>query len=214
MNNGVLLVFATICCMLIQAAPNEICGPNEIFSNCGPSCPQTCESLFMGEQPCGLRCEIGCFCQEGLIRKANGECVHPSECQLYRNNLRPPCESKYSTVNYIAQQCRGASHRSEASTFLKMKLALVAIFAALCTMAYAVPQCASDCRGPNEVFSNCGSACPLTCDSWQRGPQPCASSCQSGCICQPGFVRNIQGTCIEPALCPRACNRPPFPSYH
>ncbi|XP_055548254.1 cysteine-rich venom protein 6-like [Wyeomyia smithii] len=83
-----------------------------------------------------------------------------------------------------------------------MKLALVAVLAALCaTMTNGVPYYGSYCNGINEVFSNCG--CPSTCDNWRLGPQWCGRSCQRGCFCRSGFVRNSHGLCIEPAQCSR-----------
>ncbi|XP_055539823.1 cysteine-rich venom protein 6-like [Wyeomyia smithii] len=82
-----------------------------------------------------------------------------------------------------------------------MKLAVVAIVSVMCvSFAYAVPY-DTRCSGVNEVYSSCGSACPLTCDNYRLGPVGCARPCQRGCFCRPGFVRNTLGVCVETVQC-------------
>ncbi|GBO27073.1 hypothetical protein AVEN_205671-1 [Araneus ventricosus] len=44
--------------------------PNEKFSDCGPSCQKSCDSIENTPPPhtsCPTDCDRGCFCNEGFI---------------------------------------------------------------------------------------------------------------------------------------------------
>ncbi|XP_065186451.1 uncharacterized protein LOC135817249 isoform X3 [Sycon ciliatum] len=41
----------------------------------------------------------------------------------------------------------------------------------------------------NEVYHECGTACPATCDNMNSGPRICPAMCVMGCFCTEGFVR-------------------------
>lgn len=50
----------------------------------------------------------------------------------------------------------------------------------------------------DEVYNECGSACPPTCDN----PEPnCIKSCEKGCFCKKGLIRNDSGKCVEKSCC-------------
>ncbi|KAH7156576.1 hypothetical protein EDB81DRAFT_787431 [Dactylonectria macrodidyma] len=55
----------------------------------------------------------------------------------------------------------------------------------------------------NEVWSDCGSACPEYCG--QPPDTMCIAMCQSGCFCKSGYIRSKAngGTCIRPSQCPK-----------
>ncbi|KAM4651762.1 chymotrypsin inhibitor-like [Discoglossus pictus] len=57
------------------------------------------------------------------------------------------------------------------------------------------------CRGPHEAFERCGSHCPMTCANRFAPPRPCPLSCNPGCFCTPGYLRNRRGTCVLPRSC-------------
>ncbi|XP_053691944.1 cysteine-rich venom protein 6-like [Sabethes cyaneus] len=85
-----------------------------------------------------------------------------------------------------------------------MKLVIVVVLVAACAVMVCGVPYDTYCSGVNEVFSTCGSACPATCDSWRLGgSQWCGRSCNRGCFCRSGYVRNSLGVCIEPAQCTR-----------
>ncbi|KAK9680320.1 Trypsin Inhibitor like cysteine rich domain [Popillia japonica] len=46
------------------------------------------------------------------------------------------------------------------------------------------------CRGPHEIYKECGTACPLICG---EPIKPCHKNCVQGCFCQDGFVRARKG---------------------
>ncbi|EAT48610.1 AAEL000369-PA [Aedes aegypti] len=78
MKRVAILVLAVV--GVIYAASCPPCGPNEVYSECGTACPETCDNL--GENiPCVLMCVPGCFCQPGYVRNnVTGACVKPCEC--------------------------------------------------------------------------------------------------------------------------------------
>uniref|UniRef100_A0A1V1WBY1 Putative protease inhibitor n=1 Tax=Superstitionia donensis TaxID=311983 RepID=A0A1V1WBY1_9SCOR len=61
------------------------------------------------------------------------------------------------------------------------------------------------CRSPNEEFTRCGTACPLTCQNYQNPPQVCTLQCVIGCVCKRGFIREngVRSRCVRPQECRR-----------
>uniref|UniRef100_A0A1W7R985 Venom protein n=1 Tax=Hadrurus spadix TaxID=141984 RepID=A0A1W7R985_9SCOR len=57
------------------------------------------------------------------------------------------------------------------------------------------------CDSPGEIFQNCGTACPLTCDNYQNPPKYCTRNCVFGCFCKKGLVRNKSGICVSTSEC-------------
>uniref|UniRef100_A0A8H7N125 TIL domain-containing protein n=1 Tax=Bionectria ochroleuca TaxID=29856 RepID=A0A8H7N125_BIOOC len=55
------------------------------------------------------------------------------------------------------------------------------------------------CPKPNQVFVECGSACPARC--WQPPPTICTLQCVIGCQCAPGFFLNKAGSCVSALGC-------------
>ena len=47
-----------------------------LFQQCGPLCPRVCDAPAM----CNSGCAEGCFCPEGQVADANGQCVVPRAC--------------------------------------------------------------------------------------------------------------------------------------
>lgn len=48
--------------------------------------------------------------------------------------------------------------------------------------------------GKNEVWTNCGTACPLRCN--QPPPEACILLCIFGCQCKPGYLLNDKNECV------------------
>ncbi|ULT92595.1 hypothetical protein L3Y34_009999 [Caenorhabditis briggsae] len=51
------------------------------------------------------------------------------------------------------------------------------------------------CTGKNQVWSDCGSACPARCD--QKEPVMCPAVCVAGCFCKDGYILNDKGQCVK-----------------
>ncbi|KAL1516928.1 hypothetical protein ABEB36_000759 [Hypothenemus hampei] len=61
-----------------DAASAKVCGPNEVYNQCGTACEETCA---VKPEICILLCKEGCFCKTGYVRKtSNGPCILKSEC--------------------------------------------------------------------------------------------------------------------------------------
>lgn len=57
----------------------------------------------------------------------------------------------------------------------------------------------------NQVFKECGTACPITCNNYKNPLQLCTEECVIGCQCESGYVLNTYGTdgsCCKPEECP------------
>ncbi|CAP37671.1 Protein CBG20706 [Caenorhabditis briggsae] len=57
----------------------------------------------------------------------------------------------------------------------------------------------SKCPGKNQVWSDCGSACPKKCE--QEEPVMCPAVCRPGCVCKKGFCLNKLGQCVADKNC-------------
>lgn len=62
---------------------------------------------------------------------------------------------------------------------------------------YIAEQCAEEF----EEYTDCGSACPLTCDNPTGEDVMCIDVCVPGCFCKKGYVRDENGKCVEPKNC-------------
>lgn len=58
------------------------------------------------------------------------------------------------------------------------------------------------CIGSHEVYDDCGSACPATCDNYNGPASPCIDVCVEGCFCEAGYVKNSADICVLPSECP------------
>uniref|UniRef100_A0A482Z9F6 U23-Austrotoxin-Ht1a_1 n=1 Tax=Hickmania troglodytes TaxID=489260 RepID=A0A482Z9F6_9ARAC len=69
-----------------------------------------------------------------------------------------------------------------------------------------------DCRNDkckdDEVFMECGSACPPTCSNI-RESETCSRECVAGCFCKRGLYRNEDGKCVPLKECKPCIERKP-----
>lgn len=90
------------------------------------------------------------------------------------------------------------------------KLIIASIAFAVVFLAVSVTADPIKC-GENEVFLNCGTACPEHCPTrnaktgqLENGLNvPCVHMCKIGCACVHNFVRDLKrnNACVERALC-------------
>ncbi|CAF3491210.1 unnamed protein product [Rotaria sp. Silwood2] len=99
------------CILKRQCANNKElsdCGENEVYKDCGSSCPPSCKDLFYPQESkfCTEQCVAGCFCQQGLYRAENGTCVKPEECCQCQNEQFTTCGTACpETCNYKPEAC-------------------------------------------------------------------------------------------------------------
>lgn len=61
---------------------------NEEFKTCGSSCTKTCDNPTLKGLVCNRKCNIGCFCRNGMLRNTlTNECVPPTECPVKEPEL-------------------------------------------------------------------------------------------------------------------------------
>ena len=59
------------------------------------------------------------------------------------------------------------------------------------------------CPIEGQVYTECGSSCPLTCDN-VNDTIPCTTECWQGCECPSGMVVDVERRrCVEPSQCIR-----------
>lgn len=88
---------------MMMMPPVPKCPAHEVFRPCGTACPATCANPHPSPV-CTKNCVIGCFCQEGYLRNANGVCVPAANCDAPKVEEKP--ESKCaSDREFYVEEC-------------------------------------------------------------------------------------------------------------
>lgn len=149
-----------------------VCKQNEVFLTCGTACPATCDNPHPSAI-CTKNCVIGCFCKEGYLRHANGECVPMANCEAQ------PAAAKLETVTRPYGDdmlCPGGPDRE------------VYIDDDLATQY----DCVQSCDTPLPYMIRGHVQIPKKCQEVKPG---------SGCVCRFPFYRNEEGKCVERKEC-------------
>ncbi|CAF4650323.1 unnamed protein product [Rotaria sp. Silwood1] len=199
----------------------KLCSINFIKSNfhvtytsheqfiCGPTCIETCNYK---PRICTANCRFGCFCKHRYVRKSN---AIGSPCILKRQCSNKKTSSKCGE-NQVYDQCGSACPRSCKDLFYPQKpkfCTLQCVAGCFCeeglyrTENGACVQPKECCQGQCEEYTNCGTACPETCD---YTPGACTKQCVAGCFCMPTYIRFVFGRmCLgahqEYQICGSAC---------
>jgi len=148
-------LFLTLSVIYVQGVSDnshsseEVCPKNQVLG-CLPPCEETCGAPA---PTCASKCVTACYCKPGYVRLSNvtgSRCVLKARCNLINHKPR------------------------------------------------AVQTC-----GENQVYNECGSACPPSCDGlfYPQTSQVCTAQCVAGCFCKPGYFRTKDGKCITPEEC-------------
>ncbi|CRL03436.1 CLUMA_CG016479, isoform A [Clunio marinus] len=192
------------------ASPEPQCGPNEVFSTCGPvnDCEATCKP-FSSDIACPYICLTKCVCRDGYVRDNSEDrnCVPVESCSSHceENEIYSECGSgcgDASCQNYDAEP-------GFCPTYCNV--------GCFCDKGYVrgpnkkcitVAECTdpTDRCGENQDYVYCGSACGnLTCDNRNEAARTCLAVCLEGCFCKEGFVEGPDGNCIIAEQCPPSC---------
>ncbi|XP_072941003.1 zonadhesin-like [Epargyreus clarus] len=192
---SVFIIFVTgiTCCILISTVssipppppPPPICRNGEVLSFCynNPCVRRYCVEKEP-EQDCKLEeyCRPGCLCKEGHLRAQNGTCVPHDEC--------PPLaqESSAASLNSLTKRST-----SEDGSFNVPAIPIQ-------QLGPIVPFC-----GENEMISMCSNnnCQKMSCDDKEPDPDcELQGVCSPGCLCQDGYLRALNGTCVPKEECP------------
>ncbi|XP_062512712.1 uncharacterized protein LOC134188563 [Corticium candelabrum] len=210
--------------------PSPACSANKVFKQCGSPCQLTCAKPNSGV--CVELCFAGCFCPSGMLLNDVDECVSPDQCPgvstmkpaipdtpctIQRRSEMAKCGDFVGCFvtlceddgSFMARQCHPSTgycwclnemgekvEGTDTAPFLLKSLD--------CTSSKndtAVPTMPSVCPD-GEVFTECGTACPLRCDELGSGPRPCTLQCVIGCFCPDGLYRNARNECVPVDQCP------------
>ncbi|XP_006822490.1 mucin-2-like [Saccoglossus kowalevskii] len=151
------------------------CPSGMIYTECGSACQVTADTLREGIECNDQSCVPGCRCPEMFVEK-DGECVYLADLPCERNG------EMFEVGEEVPHECGS------------------------CTCSSGVWDCAdTECPpiacGINQVYTDCMSACPPTCENMLHNVGCSSAICEAGCECAEGFVLSHDG-CVEPADCP------------
>ncbi|GIX78475.1 kunitz-type U19-barytoxin-Tl1a [Caerostris darwini] len=194
-------------CVLPQNCPGqEVCGENELYTECGTACPLTCENHKNSPTACAAICIRGCHCDEDYVKTKDGKCDLPQNCPGQGIRIVPPNSKYQSCGTACALTCENYKNPPTACAAIcnpgcQCDQGYVKTKDGKCVLPQNCP--GQEVCGKNERYTECGTACPLTCDNYDNPLQICTLQCKVGCECQDGFVRNAYGKCVLPKECPR-----------
>ncbi|XP_037041481.1 zonadhesin-like isoform X4 [Bradysia coprophila] len=176
----------------------------EVFNPCGSACPLTCDN-YKNPPVCTKKCVPGCYCKEGYVRNGAGNCVLSCDCEPEV----PRCTKKFEVFNPCGSACPLTCDNYKNPPVCTRQC----VPGCYCQEGYVrnnAGNCVRPCDCPqvprcrnNEAYTECGSACFLTCRNFLNPPKICTLQCVVGCQCKEGYVRDeISGKCVLPCDCP------------
>ncbi|XP_044742925.1 mucin-5B-like isoform X2 [Chrysoperla carnea] len=205
-SNGYVTSKSSNSCILPSDCPNsEKCFENETFLDCGSSCPDTCDNYKNPNRICTLQCVQGCFCKTGLVLNADRKCVSPDQC--------PPVQT--CGEHEVYKDCGTACPDTCSNLGTKRKCVAKCVKGCFCEDGYVrsdskgcvLPtQCPVNetCTKPYEQYNPCGSKYQRSCSNFFNYSRP-ECDCQEMCECVSGYVRDLNGFCVQPQECPNIC---------
>jgi len=173
------------------------CDISEEYTECGNLCDEHCEQVY-DRANCSLICTKGCYCIDGFKRNKSGICIPIDQCN--GSEVMPKCG-----LNEVYSEC-GVTCGYRCSDINKnIDCPLQCQKGCFCNEGFlrdsngvciARKDCPIDpiqCQ-KNEVYSKCGKHCGETCEDLLN-PIQCSDECESGCFCQKGFYRDLEGNC-------------------
>ncbi|KAJ8732169.1 hypothetical protein PYW08_014899 [Mythimna loreyi] len=202
-------------CVPVTDCPE--CGgdPNAI-AGCGVNCGRLCSNYKQAENiSCIAVCyDNACDCRKGFVLDENiNKCVKPKDCT-------PTCGK-----NEVFSECINGGCEAKNCSQLGKPVPCVRPAkckpGCLCAEGYlrdakgnCVPedQCSAPVCKEHEVYSKCinGGCQARNCNQLGQ-PVPCVKldpkSCIKGCVCEDGYLRARNGTCVPEDKCDN-CNKP------
>ncbi|XP_070494605.1 zonadhesin-like [Chironomus tepperi] len=204
---------------VVDPPPFPACGKNEQYSECGANgCQSTCANPTLN-QVCRATCIAGCICNEGYLRDENNNCVKAEECpnsQCKKFEIFSDCapEACKKTCDLLDTACRApcvpGCKCPEGQVYLDDNRDACVVPEECPRIIVDPPPPEPVCAKKYESYTDCGTACPLTCENLNNPPQICTANCVVGCACDEGYVRNFNGDCVHASDCPVMIVDPPI----
>ncbi|GIY03099.1 hypothetical protein CEXT_538132 [Caerostris extrusa] len=183
---------------------SEECGDDEEYYDCAPSCGGTCETYNNTATILCLPCGPGCWCSKGLVKRKDGRCVPPQECNVQPTNECPgvneevvPCaKPKFCNTCGIRGNCKLRSCEKGCDC----KPGYYRDDNGTCIPESQCPGSTKQCPGVNEEMVPCAK--PKSCNTCGIRGNCKLKKCDQGCDCKPGYYRDDNGTCIPESQCP------------
>ncbi|KAI6656480.1 Tenascin-like [Oopsacas minuta] len=188
------------------AQARQICGPNQEYKECG--CHVTCKN-FLNLTICDERsCVEDCFCKSYFALNSTGHCVDIFSCNRPTN----PCgedEVHWECGTACPPTCDDPNPECEeyCQAGCVCKESTVRNSDGDCVTVSDCPKDPEDpskeeCVG-NQVYVECKSNCPYTCNNCYDEVNCENITCTPGCDCKDGFVLadNTHNVCIQESEC-------------
>lgn len=216
------VVSTSSCQDLLRTTPKfpVTCPENNMYSLCGSkSCEPTCQNQNI--EICDLACQKGCFCQNEYVRdELSGACIKPENCPKITQTCDLPNE-KLSNCKNCEDTCENFNIITRE---FEPQLCTCKQTGCVCQEGFArvdefcieadkfCPDVKSNCGNrPNEIFQPCfgtnicgeNTCSRLTGPELMCLPDASSSSCNPGCICLEGYIRDMNNDCIPINSCGR-----------
>ncbi|XP_065178937.1 zonadhesin-like [Sycon ciliatum] len=156
-------------------AVDPSCPPNSSQKKCSSGCPPTCKNP---KSTCMVMvCDNRCVCNPGFVLNGDDECILLQACPGYNPDQDIGFNDgqdldEHSVNREVVEPGMMSEQSEEQINFPDQR------------------ECAA-----NQVYSECGSACPKTCAN-PDGPMFCEQMCVIGCQCQQGYLLTSDKTCV------------------
>ncbi|XP_035428978.2 zonadhesin [Spodoptera frugiperda] len=211
-------------CVKEEECPTT-CGPNEIQDNCPANCESNyCPTSSSSDSALCTTPDVCpppvCKCRFNYRRAINGTCIPTRSCPPFDCSSKPNEEFVSCPPLCPTDDCSQASPSGECPPlFGNIGIVLPCSPKCRCIKGYwrlngtCVPygQCPGVCP-KNERYSECiqGECRALNCTQQGKSiscPRIRPEFCKKGCVCEEGYLRNKNGTCVkenqcEPPTCP------------
>ncbi|CAF3331842.1 unnamed protein product [Rotaria socialis] len=203
LNVCIRLLLAII--VATQSLAVNQCGENEQYG-CGSVCVETCDYK---PQICILMCRFGCSCKEGYVRESNdtgSRCIKREECKPIDVHNCGENEEFRTCGSACPPTCNDWSYPIPKPVKICPKICVESCFCKNGLYRANDGRCVKreECCSKNELFMECGIACPETCND---RPKICTEQCVAGCFCRNSDYLRINNStassCVRRNECPK-----------
>ncbi|XP_039748870.1 zonadhesin-like isoform X3 [Pararge aegeria] len=203
-------------CVAADQCPPKCDGPHEYFS-CGSACDNVCATLkIQNKTNCPItnkKCNPKCYCQEGYARDSNNICIPIRKCpppvcginEVYDTCIAP-CPPRRCDVDERVIRCPRPPQPGDPNCQSGCRCAdgFYRNYENVCVPKSECPICPKNERPTSCIQARCEQR---NCSDLMK-PVACVridtKFCTKGCLCDDGYLRAKNGTCVPVNQCPEA----------